>query len=119
MKRAWGVTALVVGAWLSLNAAAFMTQWTPSAADKALHAIAFFAIALFAVRAALHGAAPEARPFVLLSAVAACVALGAVDEWVQGGSSSRVSDITDLFADGVGALLGAGAGWLSVRRRSA
>lgn len=85
-------------------------------ADKVLHALAFFGLALL-VELAFYELAPARRRLlgVLLSAGA-----GGLLELVQAALPYRSAELWDFGADILGALLAAGASWLAwrVARRS-
>lgn len=88
---------------------------SPRHADKLAHALQFGLLAWLVVRAIdwpSHDAAPALR---WVGAVAFTIALGALDEWAQAASPSRVSDYKDLAADGVGAVVGASVALLRYR----
>lgn len=87
----------------------------PAHADKVGHAVQFGTLAALVVRGL--GWPTHSAPAALrwLGAVVFALGVGALDEWAQAASPSRVSDWKDLAADGVGAVLGASAALMRYR----
>lgn len=72
--------------------------------DKALHASAFFTLALLFFRGILWSGYPPTRT-AALAAMALAALYGATDEWHQSYIPSRTSDIDDWIADTIGAFM--------------
>ncbi len=84
--------------------------------DKLLHAGAYFVLGALLL-AAIARTRWAARAIVLAALVA--TAYGATDEWHQSYVPNRDADPFDLAADGVGAVAGAAAAGVILRRRMA
>lgn len=72
--------------------------------DKALHASAFFVLALLFFRGILWSGYPPLRTAALI-AMGLAALYGATDEWHQSFVPSRTADINDWIADVLGALM--------------
>lgn len=83
-------------------------------ADKVLHLVAYAPLGVLVARAALAGG--RLGVVALLSAVAATLAVGALDEWHQRYIPGRVCDPLDAAADVLGGFIG-GVVWVLWRRR--
>ena len=104
---------------LSGEHVAMLATWLPwssskasnslSHADKAIHAVLFAACGYFMVLGWMT------RTVQLLPLYLALLIIGGGTEWLQGQIPGRGSDPWDLFADAVGAALGAAAGLLRLR----
>jgi VanZ family protein len=112
----WGLTACLVAVVLSLSLGPPPPLPSFSNADKVGHALAYAAVTVSALLAAVwrpgrsrHAVRPGA-PAVLL----ACVALGAAVEVAQ-AFVGRDASVFDLAADAVGTLAGFGV-WALLRR---
>ena len=78
--------------------------------DKLLHALLFGGLTVLICRALRLQKPAWARPAVAVVGVLAAVAYGCLDEGHQSFVSERRAELSDVMADGVGALF-AGWGW--------
>ena len=78
--------------------------------DKLLHALAFGGLAVLICRALRAQKPAWSQRTVVVLGVLAAVAYGCFDESYQSFVSERRAELSDVVADGVGALL-AGWGW--------
>lgn len=103
LARWWGplVAYMAVIFWLSSGE---LPEVAGSAPDVALHAGAYFLLAMLAVRAFAKGLARPAPSWTLWAGVVLAVAYGVGDEWHQSFVTGRVASAVDVLADGVGAL---------------
>jgi VanZ family protein len=74
--------------------------------DKHVHAFTFGLLAVLWCRALVRGRLAALTAAHLALAFAIAVVYGATDEWHQAFVPGRSSDVLDLAADAVGALLG-------------
>jgi VanZ family protein len=83
----------------------------PGGADKPWHALAYCGLSILVVRAFARGlpAPITLRTFVI--SVCLAVFYGVTDEVHQMFVAGRTASIDDLFADTIGALIGAGLCW--------
>jgi len=79
----------------------------PDVSDKLLHAAAYAAFMLLALRAT-HGGIRPPRPRPALVALLLSLGYGALDEWHQSFVPGRVPSVADWAADAAGALLALG-----------
>ena len=82
----------------------FMQHQVFDLQDKALHAGAFFWLALLFFRGILWSSYPPTRTAAWI-AMGLAALYGATDEWHQSFVPSRTSDIDDWIADVLGALI--------------
>lgn len=72
--------------------------------DKALHATAYFVLAVLFLRGFLWQGQPCSTRFIVMAAALSAL-YGATDEWHQRYVPTRTSDFSDWLADSVGATL--------------
>ena len=86
--------------------------------DGALHAAAYFGLALLLIRARAGGTWRGVTVSTLVFGFVVAVAYGASDEWHQSFVPNRQADLRDLGADAIGALAAAiGVGACDIIRR--
>ncbi len=88
--------------------------------DKQVHSLGYLGLGVTVTRAFIGGLGAPVSIAHGLAAVALTAGYGATDEWHQSFVSGRTSEVADLQADTVGAMLGAAGCWLwgIIRSRS-
>jgi VanZ family protein len=91
-----------------------------SITDKQGHSLGYFGLGITVSRALAGGLGMPLSITQALGAVALTTAYGASDEWHQSFVPHRTSDLEDLRADAIGAILGTAGCWLwgIIRSRS-
>jgi VanZ family protein len=79
--------------------------------DKMVHAAVYTVLSVLLVRAFAGGLPRRVDLETALLAIGATIAYGVSDEWHQLFVAGRVADRADVFADAVGAVIGASACW--------
>ncbi len=79
------------------------------APDYVAHALGYAVLAALIVRAFAGGEWARMSVSVILPAVVVATLYGVTDEWHQSFIPGRMASLSDLCADAVGAILGAGA----------
>jgi len=78
----------------------------PAVNDKEAHSSGYALLALLVARAAAGGLGRRVTRTVALVAIAVAIAYGISDEFHQSFVPGRDSDIHDVYADAVGAVIG-------------
>jgi VanZ family protein len=86
--------------------------------DPSLHALAYFVLCALLIRACAGGAWRGVSAARLAIAWAVAVIYGASDEWHQSFVPGRTPDLSDVFADAIGAFIAviAAGAWDIIRR---
>ena len=83
----------------------------PGGADKPWHAIAYCGLSVLVVRAFARGLPARITSATFLMSVCLVMLYGVTDEVHQMFVPNRTASIEDLFADTIGAFIGAGLCW--------
>ena len=83
----------------------------PGVSDVSAHGTAYLFLCILVVRALARRLPARTGWLELLGAVAICTLYGASDEFHQSFVPNRVADIHDLYADAIGASIGAILCW--------
>ena len=116
----WGPVALYAAALFAASARSQLPAFVELFWDKLVHASAWAALALLALRAT-HGGKAPLRWGATIGAAALSLTYGLTDEIHQSFVPGRDSSLLDILADGVGtaAAIGAVAAWQALTRHRA
>jgi VanZ family protein len=108
--RLWGPVAATM-AGIFFVSSLHRAPLPPEVSDKSAHTLGYIVLGVTVVRALAGGLPARVTAAVALGAVAITVAYGATDEWHQSFVAGRSSDIADLYADALGAVIAAAGCW--------
>lgn len=108
--RLWGPVAGAM-AGIFFVSSLHQAPLPPGVSDKSAHAAGYIVLGVTVVRALAGGLPARITAAVALGAIAITTAYGASDEWHQSFVPGRSSDVADLYADAVGAVIAAALCW--------
>ena len=85
--------------------------------DKVAHTFGYALLGALTMRAVAGSAGQPLRVWHVLTAIAIAVAYGVTDEYHQSFVPGRDADVHDVYADALGATLGAGLWWAIISLR--